>query len=399
MLPGDAIFRLGAWLAGLDSYIASGGVTFTDHVGASGAEDHIRDLRLARGALQRCVRMTFMIITSPDGVPLDAAVSADELRELSAAFRETLFMAESLDRAGTLSLIEWQTWCGVFRDRFADIPAYTKLIMLTETGGEDHLPEILQNTGAGMIEPHPELDVILPRFGRILRMLDIIGEMLEADEPLKPALLIFAKVNEMTQELINYLNQRVERAPDASDEFLGSLDGAAYMASIELKKVVQQELAGLSSIRPSTTVYARIEAAHALLTESFQYLLSGFARQIDPEVDVFSLFPSFGVKLDRSIVLRKKIYDVLTIVQKAEQQPEDANITKMNQALIAYMDDGVESMFYKDTETFERFVEEILVTREKKDLVPILHRFGAYLETLFGQVNMRAVLQKHPFEH
>jgi len=30
--------------------------------------------------------------------------------------------------------------------------------------------------------------------------------------------------------------------------------------------------------------------------------------------------------------------------------------------------------------------------------VPILHRFGAYVETLFAQVNMRAVLEKHPFE-
>jgi len=31
--------------------------------------------------------------------------------------------------------------------------------------------------------------------------------------------------------------------------------------------------------------------------------------------------------------------------------------------------------------------------------VPILHRFGAYLETLFGQVNMRTVLADHPFEN
>ena len=51
----------------------------------------------------------------------------------------------------------------------------------------------------------------------------------------------------------------------------------------------------------------------------------------------------------------------------------------------------------KDKETVERFVEEILVTSDKKDLVPILHRFGAYLETLFGQVNMRTVLAKQPF--
>ena len=32
------------------------------------------------------------------------------------------------------------------------------------------------------------------------------------------------------------------------------------------------------------------------------------------------------------------------------------------------------------------------------NLAPILHRFGAYLETLFGQVNLRMVLAQHPFE-
>ena len=56
-------------------------------------------------------------------------------------------------------------------------------------------------------------------------------------------------------------------------------------------------------------------------------------------------------------------------------------------------------MFYKDKETVERFIEEVLITTNKKDLVPILHRFGAYLETLFGQVNMRIVLANNPFDY
>jgi hypothetical protein len=58
----------------------------------------------------------------------------------------------------------------------------------------------------------------------------------------------------------------------------------------------------------------------------------------------------------------------------------------------------VPSLFYKDRESVERFVEEILRTHDRKDLVPILHRFGAYLETLFGHVNNRTVLRDHPFE-
>ncbi len=311
---------------------------------------------------------------------------------------DPLMLAESLNRSESLDLTEWNAWCKVFLERFADVPAYSKLIALTESGGDEYLPALLRDTIYGSLDRYrPEYEAILPRFGQILRLLEIVGKMLAADEPLKPALLIFARINEMIQDLISYLNHRVERSADQTDEFTGSLDGAAYMASLELKKVVQQELAGLTIVRPATTVYARTEAAHALLTESFQQILTGFARQIDPKTDALALFPNFEVKLERSLKLRQEIYDVLKLVQRAEADPEKSNISVLNNALLSYMDETVHFLFYKDTETIERFVEEILVTNQKKDLVPILHRFGAYLETLFAQVNMRAVLEKHPF--
>ena len=110
------------------------------------------------------------------------------------------------------------------------------------------------------------------------------------------------------------------------------------------------------------------------------------------------LFPNFEVKLRRSLKLRKDLYDIMKLAQRAEREPEPANVAALNAALETYLEEAVSFLFYKDKETFERFAEEIIVTKEKKDLVPILHRFGAYVETLFAQVNMRAVLEKHPFE-
>lgn len=53
---------------------------------------------------------------------------------------------------------------------------------------------------------------------------------------------------------------------------------------------------------------------------------------------------------------------------------------------------------YKDWEACERFVEEVGAARGAVERAPVLHRFGAYLETLYGQVNMRAVLVGQPFE-
>lgn len=90
-------------------------------------------------------------------------------------------------------------------------------------------------------------------------------------------------------------------AGDAEDEFTAAIDGASYMASIELKKVVQLELAGLTSVR-ATSVYARIEAAEPRRrTDSFQHILTGFARHFEPAADAMDLFPNFEVKLRRSL--------------------------------------------------------------------------------------------------
>ena len=401
----DKVYQLGAWLAGLSSFLAGSGLTYGDRGSIRPYNDHIRELRVARGALQRCSSLAFHILAASESEDeasdlARAGMSFEELREFTGALRDVLLLTDSLNRAESMTLTEWQAWCKVFAERFSDVSAFEKLTTQVDIGGEQFLPEKLISLvkhGQGTIRS--EFETILPRFGRILRLLNIVGEMLASDEPLKPALLIFSKVSEQIQELIAYLNNRIERSRGADDDFISSIDGAAYTVSIELKKVINQELAGMTSIRPSTTVYARTESAYALLTESFQHILTGFAKQFDQKIDSFELFPNFGEKLERSLKLRNELYAILLLVQKAEHDPETKNTAELNKALLRYMDEALGFLFYKDTETFERFVEEILVTRQKKDLVPILHRFGAYLETLFAQVNMRSVLEKYPFQH
>ena len=240
--------------------------------------------------------------------------------------------------------------------------------------------------------------MILPRFGKILKWLSVVGKMLAADEPLKPALLIFSSVNEQVRELVGYINNRLERFPNEEAELFLTLDAASYTASIELKKVYTQELAGLASLRPSPTIYARMETSYSLLNEGFQQMLAGFARLVDPKIKNVDLFPTFKIKFEQSVVLRKELWSLAQLVKAAEIDPAPQKIETLQRSLREFMKETVRFLFYKDTETVERFVEEILVTKQNKDLVPILHRFGAYLETLFAQVNLRAVLEKHPFQ-
>jgi hypothetical protein len=44
-------------------------------------------------------------------------------------------------------------------------------------------------------------------------------------------------------------------------------------------------------------------------------------------------------------------------------------------------------------------MEEVAAARGAIELTPVLHRFGAYLETLFNQVNMRSVLAGYAFDY
>lgn len=308
-------------------------------------------------------------------------------------------LSEALIRSNNLGAGEWKAWSSLLTFQLSGLPIFTSLIQYAEEAGETYLPRELAKVAESedFLSPeHAEIALILPRFGRILKWLSVIGKMLETDEPLKPALLVFARVNEQIFELTTYINSRLERFPDEEAELFSMLDAASYTASIELKKVYTQELAGIASMRPSPSIYARMETAHSLLNESFQQILAGLASIMDPKANVFKLFPNFSRKRESSIVLRRDLASVIEAVQAAETSPEKPKIDKLQNVLRKFMDGSVRFLFYKDTETVERFVEEILITKPNKDLVPILHRFGAFLETLLGQVALRAVLEHKP---
>ena len=193
------------------------------------------------------------------------------------------------------------------------------------------------------------------------------------------------------------MNNRLSRFPNEEAAMFDSLDGASYTASLELKKVFSQELTGLVGIRPVPSVFARVETAYELLSDSFRQILAGFARVVEPSMLPSDLFPNFQTKLEQSIALRQNLWQALQVVKAAEQEPDKKLLEAVNKELREFLEQTIPFLFHKDRETVERFAEEIFATSEKKDIVPILHRFGAYIETLLAQVNMRTVLADHPF--
>lgn len=403
----DLRFELGLWLSGLESFLNVRNHSFTDESRARAAtRDWTREFRLTRQTLLLCSRLAFQIEKtlgndgedSPSGAK-HAPINRAEIFKLSQALRQAVLLNEGLldSAAAPLRFAEWTAWCGQLSQIFAAIGAVRAFIEEAESTGERFLPEdfkkILDDKSLSA-RMKTDLNLILPRFAKILKWLSVVERMHACDEPLKPTLLVFARVYEQIQELVRYADNRLARFPDEDDALYAALDGTAYTAAIELRKVYNYELVGVVDLAAAPAVYARIETAFSLLNDSFQQTLVNFAQIVEPNVEPTEIFPHFQVKLRQSLALRQNLSTMQRSVQACEQNPEKFALDRLRAELKEFLASSMHYLFYKDKETMERFIEEVLVTTDKKDLVPILHRFGAYVETLFGQVNMRSVLAK-----
>lgn len=414
--PDEALFEIGLWLSGLESFLCNWDRISRDTQKPGDAEaSWSKEFRLCYSALLICSNLNYELRKSLSSGRRfeEPAVSGEHARPVSATeisigdcdafvleLRELITLNRNLIDSGSLKFDAWKAWNRLLVEKLRTSPANLKFSQPWGHSGLRHLPPDLKKLLSRKtlsFSDRADLTEVLSRFAIIIRSLEVVGGMLRNDEPLKSTVLIFAKVHEVSQDLIRFINNRLTRFQDESAELFASLDGASYTASLELKKVYQQELTGLVGIRPAPSIHARVETAYASLNDSFEQILAGFARLVDPQVVVTDLFPGIHLKLERSLSLRRYLWKALQAVKAAEKDPQKPLIDAVRRELTGFMNDPINFLFFKDRETLERFTEEVFATSDNKDLVPILHRFGAYLETLFGLVNMRTVLAGHPF--
>jgi hypothetical protein len=409
----ELVFELGLWLSGLECFLKGWEQISRDNQpSVEPAIDWIKEFRLTYSSLLICAALNYELRRTISGKSAKTSenspvvtqdideITVEDSDEFVFVLRDIISLNRSFIKNGPLNFDAWKAWRSLLVERLRGSATIQRFVASSNRRGLDSLPTDLQKLLASkqlQFSDQADLQDVLARFAIIMRSLAVVGTMLRNDEPLKPSVLIFAKVHGHTQELISFMDNRLTRFRDEGAELFASLDSASYTASLELKKVYQQELTGLVAIRPAPSIHAKVETAYSLLNDSFEQILAGFARLIDPGLVVTELFPSVQLKLEQSLSLRSHLWKVLQAVKAAEQTPDKPHLEDMKKKLTGFMDEPVRYLFFKDRETLERFSEEIVATSDNKDLVPILHRFGAYLETLFSLVNMRTVLSSHPF--
>ena len=314
----DVAMRLGVWLSGLYSFLQIRNYSFGESNRAKAStRDWTKEFHLTNTSLLLCSKLTLQLLKtlgdqkySPsqnNEAIVQSAVSEfsfEEISELAEVLKHSILLNEALLRSTPLRFGEWIAWANILNDKLKQVEVIQKLIVLAEKEGEKFLPRELQR----ILESKPipfaveaDLRIILPRIAKILKWLDVIDEMRQKDEPLKTTLLLFARIYEQTQEMMSYISNRLLRFPNENDPVFEALDSTIYAASIESKKVFNYELAGLTEIRQTPRIFAKVETSYSLLNDSFQQTLVNFAQLIEPNLEPSKLFPNFQTKLEQSL--------------------------------------------------------------------------------------------------
>jgi hypothetical protein len=392
----DQDFELGLWLRSLEAFCAIGRLAFAQNPKHSADHDYKNECRITRAVLLRISELIAEI-------ELRERAVFDELsiQSCSSTIKTLLTLNSALLRSDSLAFDEWQAWSRLAADRIRKTALYQFFEADFRRSGTSFLPPRLRDLlSSESLTPSEKRDLaaFLPRFGGILRSLDIVGRMLKNDEPMKPTLAIFAFIYESANELISDINVRLDRFEDETSELFGMLDRRVVHDLDRSKEGILLRVGrrgrpsvGELDIRSDRIRVRRFERQHP--TAVGRFCTAGRAGNRRDRY-----IPEFHLKLEQSIELRKRLYEILTIVRELEPAPTEAGLISLRAELKRFLTEPVSFLFYKDRETFERFCTEIAITGEITDAGPVLHRFFAYLETLFGQVCIRAVLSNHPFD-
>lgn len=322
------------------------------------------------------------------------------LDDLADVFKDLCRLSDALLEAPTVSFAAWSSLGGVL-EREAGRSEGVRMILAAGSGAAgEGLQEPLISLAQGL-KPEDlgeDLLEIFRAFARLLTLLRFVELSLKADAQMKRLLPVFTLVHEETLALLDFIEGRALRVEGVGGEAGEILDGTAYAVRMELRKAFEHELTGLCSVRQPPHLFARVENATGLLRDCYQQSVVALAHCFEPSLDGSGLFQSFRTKLEQSLELRRELWRLVLLVRGASVGGGERAAADVLEALGLFSEGAQRYLMYKDWEALERFAEELDAARGAGDLSRTLHRFEAFLETLFGQVNMRAVLAQHPFD-
>jgi hypothetical protein len=417
-----AAHELAVWLRALQSFFNAANHPLSEAERAALGERSFKcETVVVRDALMRCLHLLESVTRGESSGPLAREAEAggvndrqsvlteealglvgakDSLDDLSDVFRDACRLSEALLESPSVGFAAWSSLGSIVERELRRSEAVHMVLAAGHTADAAELQASLvtlahsftpDDFGEDMLE-------IFHAFARLLALLRFVGSALKGDEQLKRLLPVFTLIHEETKALLDFIEGRALHVKGVERKVGEILDGTAYAVRMELRKAFEHELIGLCSVRQPPQIFAKVENSTGLLRDCYQQSVVALAQSFDPAVDGGGLFGSFQTKLEQSLALRRELWHLVALVRRASAEGEDFPRARLLEGLSAFAEGGQRYLMYKDWEALDRFVEEVDAARGPGEMSRTLHRFEAFLETLFGQVNMRAVLADLPFD-
>jgi hypothetical protein len=416
--------ELAVWLRSLRSFFNPANQPFSEAERAAIGERSFKcETGVVRDALVRCLHLLASVARgeSPRGlaegdggeaapaaaparqgaeVTLGLVGAKDSLGELVDVFKDVSRLCDALLETQAVSFAAWSSIGSVLERELRRSEAAGLLVAAGNGADASDLQEPLVALAHGLMPDDLGEDLleIFRAFSRLLAHLRFVELSLRGDAQLKRLLPVFTLIHEETRSLLDFIEGRALRVEGVGRGASEILDGTAYAVRMEMRKAFEHELTGLCSVRQPPQLFAKVENAAGLLRDCYQQSVVALAQSFDPSVDGAALFQNFNTKLEQSLELRRELWALVRLMRDASAAGGSPTATKVLEAVAAFGSGGQRHLMYKDWEALERFSEEVDSARGAGELSRTLHRFETYLETLFGQVNMRAVLADHPFD-
>lgn len=179
----------------------------------------------------------------------------------------------------------------------------------------------------------------------------------------------------------------------SQDELLSeTLDGISFAMSHDLKRIFDNELKALNWEAGEQLSEGKVAYIRGLLTNCLQQSIITLAQVFDPSLDGATLFDNNKARRRESLILCRDLMDMLQMVHTAENHHERQLPILLNRAH-RFRNESMQFLMYKDWQEFEAITENLMLSGvETSEPGSPLHSFKCYLETLLGQVKLRAVL-------
>jgi hypothetical protein len=228
---------------------------------------------------------------------------------------------------------------------------------------------------------------------RLLRYLEFIEKDLRQDRPLKHSLLVFSLVNSELRMLFDFIETRICKQPEISQECVDALDATIFALSQEIKKVFSHELVGLVYLRHAPPIFAKVENSHGMLKNSLQQSIVQISQAFDPSFDGSQVFSSYVTRLEQSRQLLREISLLLEALRHFEDVADHETLSALRKNFENFREPSLKHLMFKDWEEYEKFLDEIAGSKTREMLRFALHRFRVFMEALHGEVSKRSVLQ------